>query len=96
LHGQAVGAVGAGVADDGHLLGHQFAIVIDAGFVGDGLRVAGAARHKFFGAGQLQPHRATGGNGQVAHNVIDQHFLFGPKAPADARFDHPDALDRQP
>ena len=93
LHGEAVGAVGAGVADDAHVLGQQGAVVVHRGAEGDGLGVAGAAGVELLGPVELEAHRAAGGDGEVGDDVLDQHLLLGPEAAADAGLDHPDVLD---
>ncbi len=58
-----MGAVGAGVTNDTHLLRNQSAVLVDTRFISDGLRVTGTARHKLLGPGQFQPDRLAGGNG---------------------------------
>ena len=53
LHGEAVGSEGTGIADKAHLLGHQCAVVVDAGPVGHRLWVSGPAGDEFFFAREL-------------------------------------------
>ena len=60
LNGEAVGAVGAGVADDAHLLGQQRAVVVHRGAERDGLGVAGAAGVELLGPVELEAHRGGG------------------------------------
>ena len=67
----------------------------DARFHAQAHRVARAGGDKFLFAGVFVNHRPAGGNRQVGSHIFDQHFLFAAKTAADARFDHPDALDRQ-
>ena len=53
LHGEAVGAVGAGVADDPHFLGQQRAVAVHRGAERDGLGMAGAAGVELLGPVEL-------------------------------------------
>ena len=88
-----MGAVRTGVADQPEFLGDQVAVSVDPGPVGEGLRVAGPAGIELFGSGQLQLHWSAGGDGQMGHDVLDQHLLLRPEATADPGLDHPDVFD---
>ena len=94
--GQRVVAVGAGVAEHAHLVGHHPPVFHDAGAHADDHRVARGAGHELLFAGVLQLHRPAGGDGQVRADVLDHHLLLVAEPAADARFDDADALDRQP
>ena len=96
LDGQPVGAVGAGVRDDPHLLRRELPLGIDARLERDRLRMPGPRGHELFLAGELQPHGTARGHREVRHDVLDEHLLLGAEAPADPRLDDPDLLHRQP
>jgi hypothetical protein len=94
--GQGVVAVGAGVGEHGHLVGHHPAVGHHAGAQADDHGVAGSAGGELFFPRVFHLHRPAGSDGQVRTDVFDHHLLFVAEAAADARLDHPDALDRQP
>ena len=96
LDGQPVGAVGAGVRDDPHLLRRELAIRVDAGLEGDRLGMPGPRGHELLLAGELQPHGAARRHREVRHDVLDQHLLLRAEAPADPWLDDPDLLHGQP
>ena len=74
----------------------QRAVLLDSGAIGEHHRMARAGAGELQLARKFEAHGPTGGNGQMRAQVLDQHLLLAAKAAADARFDHADALDRQP
>jgi len=90
-----VGAIGAGVSQQAHLLRQQRAVAAHARLHANDLRMARAAGDEFLFARVLQPHRPVGLHGQVCADVLDQHLLLDAEAAADTRLDHAYALGRQ-
>ena len=95
LHRERVRAVGAGARDDAQVLRDEPAVRVDAGAVGERLRMARPRGGELLLARQLELDRPAGREHEMADDVLDQHLLLAAEAAADARLDDADPLDRQ-
>ena len=87
LHGERVRTIGAGVGQQGHLIGDDGTIALDPGFHAQNLWMARAAAAKLFGTRKFQLHRAIGSHSEDSAEVFEQDLLLDAKTTADARLD---------
>ena len=79
--------IGAGVGQQGHLIGYDGTIALDPGFHAQNLWMARAAAAKLLGTRKFQLHRAVGSHGEDSADVFEQDLLLDAKTTADARLD---------
>ncbi len=89
-NGEAVIAVGAGVGDDVHLHGGQVAVAPRSDLDAYPHRVPRRRADELFLAGEFELDRLAGFEHGERDDILDQHFLLGAEAAADALAEHAD------
>ena len=88
-HWRAVIAVSAGIGDDPHLHRREGAVALGANLHLHAHRVPGRRADELLFAGEFELHRLAGLEHSKRDDVLDQHFLLGAEAAADALAEHP-------